>query len=187
MKKKIPWLLIYFRLALTVPAVLLGYFHITGGVYVVLMAAAALSDVYDGVLARKYGVETAWLRQWDSAADTIFFAGVVVGMFLAFPDLVRPYFWGIVAIPALEVIRYCFDFLKFGRGAAYHAISAKVFGALALTACISIMGFSCSEPFLKFAVIAGLISEVEGLAMSIMLKKWTYNVKHIGVVFRSLN
>ena len=170
---------------MTLPAIAFGYFHLTGFPYILLLAAAALTDVYDGQLARKFGVETGLLRQWDSAVDTIFFVGVMVGMYFAYPEVVQKYLCGILAIPALEVVRYVFDYIKFGKGAAYHALSAKIFGVSALIACIAIMGFGLFYPFLICAIFLGIYSEIEGLLFSILLANWTYNVRHIGIVLKT--
>ena len=180
MLKRLPWLLIGLRIALTPVAILFGVNHILGYPYILLLAVAALSDVYDGVLARRFNVETASLRQWDSVADTIFFLGVCAGMWFAFPGVIRQYSWGIIAIMAIEGIRYVYDYYKFRRGASYHALSAKVFGVSLLVATIAIMGFGRAEPFLPLALVIGIISELEGLVISFILKEWTYNVKHLG-------
>ena len=184
MLKHIAWLLIYLRLLLTVPAVLFGYYHMVGLPYILLLAAAAASDYYDGKLARKWDVETASLRQWDSVADTIFFLGVLAGMWFAYPLVYINYSPAILSIIGLEVIRYCFDLSKFRKGASYHAISAKIFGVTLLVATIAVMGFGSASPFMEIALAMGVISELEGLLMSFVLQQWTYNVKHIGVALR---
>ena len=184
MLKRLPWLLIYFRLCLTVPAITFGYYKLLGWPYILLLAIAAATDYYDGVLARKYNVETGTLRQWDSIADTIFFLGVLAGMWLAYPDVYIKYGWGIYSIICLEVLRYIFDFAKFRRGASYHALSAKVFGVTLLIATIAIMGFNMPMPFFPLALIIGIISELEGLLMSIVLTEWTYNIRHIGIAIK---
>ena len=184
MTRKIPWLLIYLRIFLTLFAVLFGYYKILGASYIVLMSVAAASDYFDGVLARKFKVETAALRQWDSIADTIFFLGVLAGMWLAYPEVYVKYITGIYAVIGLEILRYIFDLAKFQRGASYHALSAKLFGVSLLIATISIMGFGIAAPFFPIALAIGIISELEGLFMSVVLTKWAYNVKHIGIAIK---
>ncbi len=182
--EKIPWYLIYMRLLLTIVAVLFGYYRILGSAYILLLAVAAATDYYDGVLARKYNVETASLRQWDSIADTVFFLGVLAGMWMAYPKIYTTYSWGIYTVIGLELLRYIIDLAKFRRGASYHASSAKVFGVSLLIATISIMGFGMAEPFFPIAILFGIVSEVEGLLMSLILRTWTYNIKHIGIAIR---
>ena len=182
--KNIPWYLIGLRILLTIFAIAFGYYRILGIAYILLLALAAATDYYDGVLARKFNVETAALRQWDSIADTIFFLGVLAGMWMAYREIYAAYFWAIYAIIGLEALRYVVDLIKFGRGASYHALSAKVFGVSLLIATIAIMGFGKPTPFLPIALTFGIISELEGLFISFILKNWTYNIKHIGVAIR---
>lgn len=182
--KKIPWYLIYLRLLLTIVAVLFGYYRVLGTAYIMLLIVAAATDYFDGVLARKFGVETATLRLWDSIADTIFFIGVLAGMWLAYPELYERYAWGVYTILGLEAVRYTVDIAKFRRGASYHAWSAKVFGISLLVATIAAMGFGIGEPFFPIAIVAGILSELEGLAMSLILREWTYNIKHIGIAMQ---
>lgn len=184
MHKRIPWILIYLRFALTFVAIAFGYYHILGLWYILLLCITAATDYYDGVLARKYGVETAAIRQWDSIADTIFFLGVLIGMWIAYPGIYKQYKEGIYAVILLEVIRYIYDLAKFRRGASYHAYSAKIFGVTLLIATIAIMGFGISFPFFPVALVMGLASGLEGLLMSVVLRQWTYNVKHIGVALK---
>ena len=128
--------------------------------YMLLLAVAAATDYYDGVLARKLNVETASLRQWDSIADTIFFLGVLVGMWMAYPEIYAAYSWGIFSVIGFEVLRYIIDYARFGRGASYHSWSAKVFGVALLIATIAIMGFGTPMPFLSIALVLGIISEL---------------------------
>ncbi len=182
--KRLPWGLIYLRLLLAPVAMLFGHYGILGAPYILLLAVAAASDYYDGVLARKLGVETAELRQWDSIADTFFFLGVLGGIWLAYPEIYKTYALGIYAILGTEMLRYMVDWSKFRRGASYHAWSAKAFGVALLAATIAIMGFGKAEPLFPLALALGILSEVEGLLMSLVLKKWTYNVKHLGVAMR---
>jgi len=184
MRSKIPWVLIFLRIALTVPAVLFGYYKLIGIPYVVLLIIAAASDYYDGVLARKYNVETAAVRQWDSIADTIFFIGVFAGVWIAYPDIFIKYSYGIYFVAGIEVLRYVYDLAKFRRGASYHALSAKMFGVSLLIATISIMGFGRAFPFLPIALAIGILSGVEGLIISFILTDWTYNVRHIGIAIQ---
>lgn len=164
---------------MTIPAVTMGWCHVTGWPYLVILLVAVLSDIFDGILARRFGVETPAIRQWDTIVDTIFSLGVLVGMFGAFPQVVNGHWELIAAIPGLEVIRYIVDLVKFGIGASYHCWSAKCFGLLLTIACIAVMGFSVPDPWLNIALSIGVISELEGLMISLIIDKWTYNIRSI--------
>lgn len=43
-----------------------------------MLSAAFLSDVFEGVIARRLGIATPGLRRLDSAADTLFFVAVAI-------------------------------------------------------------------------------------------------------------
>ncbi|MFT5723561.1 MAG: phosphatidylglycerophosphate synthase [Bacteroidia bacterium] len=73
-KHKIPFGLIYLRIFIAVVIGVLafndwGFRDIT---IVILIGIGLLSDVFDGILARKWDISTDKLRIWDSNADQIF-------------------------------------------------------------------------------------------------------------------
>ena len=47
-----------------------------------MILAGFFSDVYDGILARRWGTETSALRVGDSVADTIFYFGILAAAVL---------------------------------------------------------------------------------------------------------
>ena len=185
--KKLPLFLTISRVVLAPVSILFVYLDWLGWPYLALLGIAALSDYYDGVLARKYGVATAGLRQFDSIADTIFFVAVLIGMNIAYPQVVHDYLGGIVAVIGLEAFRYVVDYLKFGRGASYHAYSAKIFGFFLLIATVTIMGFGVASPYFTVALLSGIVSEVEGLFISLILPSWRYDIKHVGIAVKIRN
>jgi hypothetical protein len=85
--------------------------------------------------------------------------------------------WLIAAIIAIEAARLLLDLVKFGRIASYHAYSAKLFGLLLMFA----VGWLLSSPrdtwLLTAALVWGILSELEGLAFSILLPEWMHDVK----------
>ena len=73
---QIPLSLIGLRILLA-PVLLLMYaFNVESLWYGIVLGVGLLSDIFDGVLARKLGIATESLRSLDSAADTIFYLGV---------------------------------------------------------------------------------------------------------------
>lgn len=97
--RKIPWALIVLRV-LGCPLIVLGAMRgWAGGWLGVIVVAALVSDVYDGVLARRWGGETARLRLSDSVADTIFYLGVVWALWLREPSVLRGNWRWLVGLP----------------------------------------------------------------------------------------
>jgi CDP-diacylglycerol--glycerol-3-phosphate 3-phosphatidyltransferase len=80
---------------------------------------------------------------------------------------------------ALDLVRYAFDFTKFGRDAAYHAWSSKLWGLVLAAALVLLLGFGLVKPLVPLAAALGLIAQVEGLLISIVLPTWTHDVPSV--------
>jgi CDP-diacylglycerol--glycerol-3-phosphate 3-phosphatidyltransferase len=164
------------RLLLAPVLVWLVYAGAPGMVFASVVLVAFVSDYFDGVIARRWGVASAELRHFDSRADLVFYATSAWAVWRLHPDVVRS-----VAIPALvviglDVVRHVFDFAKFGRDVAYHAWSSKVWGLSLALALVLLLGFGVSQPFVGITVILGLIAQIEGLLISVALPVWTHDV-----------
>jgi len=181
MKRLIPWLLVLSRIVLAPVAIWLALAHASKLFWMGQFALAALSDWLDGKLARRWGTATAGLRQADSIADTVYVLALAISLWISHPDIVHAHRWGIALVIALEVLRYPLDWWRFGRGASYHAWSAKLFGASLVLAVSAIMLFDEAGPLLWIALVIGLVSELEGVAISLVLPRWTHDVKSLKV------
>ena len=137
------------------------------------------------MLARRFGVDSALVRRYDSATDTVFFLCAAWSAWLLHADLLRPFLWMTVAVVALEVARYLFDFAKFRREAAYHAWSAKAWGLSLFVALVALMGLGRATPWVPLALALGIAADAEGLAISIVLPTWTHDVKSVWHAWRA--
>ena len=174
-------MLVATRVVMAPLAVWLAYADAPRWVWLTQASMAALSDLYDGKLARRWGVVSAALRQSDSIADTIYALAVGLSFWFYEPQAVIDHAWGIGLVIFLEAARYPLDWLKFGRGASYHATSARVFGFGLLVAVFCVVGCGWIDPVLWIVLMLGIVSELEGVAISLILPEWTHDVKHVGV------
>jgi CDP-diacylglycerol--glycerol-3-phosphate 3-phosphatidyltransferase len=69
---------------------------------VCLFVLASLSDYYDGVLARRFGVRSRLGQYLDPLADKILILGTFIALALEAPDLVP--WWAVVAIALRDVV-----------------------------------------------------------------------------------
>ncbi|MGE5816512.1 MAG: CDP-alcohol phosphatidyltransferase family protein, partial [Deltaproteobacteria bacterium] len=92
------------------------------------LIVAFLSDVFDGILARRLNVATPNLRRLDSIADTIFYLSAIFAAWHLHPSAITERFVALLVLCVLELSRYVFDFAKFGREASYHMWSSKLWG-----------------------------------------------------------
>jgi CDP-diacylglycerol--glycerol-3-phosphate 3-phosphatidyltransferase len=167
-----------FRAALAPVLLLLADRRAPGWSFVLCLTAAFLSDVYDGVIARRYGVATPGLRRFDSIADTLFYLTVIGVAWWLYPEAMHRMIVGIALVVALEVLRYLFDLTKFGRETSYHMWSAKAWGISLFAAFVAILGFS-NPKLLPIAVILGIITDLEGFLASVLLLEWAHDVPSV--------
>ena len=154
-----------------------------GILFAAVIFVAFVSDYFDGVIARRLGVATPELRHFDSRADLVFYATAAWAVWTLRPDVARSIAVPALIVIALDVVRHVFDFSKFGRDVAYHAWSSKAWGLSLAAALILLLGFGITNPFVPIAVYLGLIAQVEGLMISIVLPVWTSDV---ATIFRAI-
>lgn len=92
----------------------------------VLIPIALLSDIFDGILARRWGVVSVLLRRADGWADLVFVLSYTAFVLVFRFDMLAPVIWAIVAIGVYKGISTAHDFLRYGRGASFHFGSAKL-------------------------------------------------------------
>ena len=179
MTRLIPWLLVLSRILLAPVAIWLAVARFPAWVWMAQFVLAALSDWLDGKLARRWGTSTPGLRQADSIADMIYTFAIAAGLWISHHHIMYAHRWGIGVVIALELLRYPLDWWRFGRGASYHAVSAKLFGVSLLVAVSAIVMCDDAGPFLWIALAIGIVSELEGVLISLVLPEWTHDVKSL--------
>ena len=176
---QIPLSLIGLRILLA-PMLLLMYgFNVAPLWYGVVLGVGLLSDIFDGILARKLGVATEQLRSLDSMADTIFYLGVFVVAVLKHTHLLMPFWLPLACFFLLEIGRHVFDQVKFGRSAAYHMWSAKAWGIFLFVGFTEILVFDVAGIGFLGALTLGILTNLEGLWASIILREWHHDVPTI--------
>ncbi len=153
--------------------------HVAGWWIVAALTVALLSDIFDGVMARKLQVATEKLRVADSWADGFFYAWIVAAVCVAAPDVIQPLRGPLLLVLLMQFCSYGFDLLKYGRIASFHAVSAKIWGITLFVATVALLGFHAGGMWLWPAIVCGLISNLEGFAMKLALPTWTHDVKSL--------
>ena len=177
--RALPFWMVTLRVLLGPGLILLALNHRRGLWVVIPIAVALISDIYDGRIARHYGVATAGLRRYDSVADTVFYVCVAVSAWILERNALVAVLKLLIAVAILEVFRYTFDYLKFRREASYHMWSAKLWGLFLAASASALLGWSIAGVLLRATLIIGIFSDLEGLAISAVLPRWAYDVPTI--------
>jgi phosphatidylglycerophosphate synthase len=149
-----------------------------------IVVTALLSDIFDGVLARRWGTDTAGVRLFDSMADTAFYLCTAVALWVAAPEVLRRNVALLGVLLALEAVRFGFDLVKFGKAASYHSYLAKTWGLVMAIAVTAVFAMGRGNGLVPVALGLGIACDLEGLAMSVMLPVWRRDVKWLGLAWR---
>jgi phosphatidylglycerophosphate synthase len=151
----------------------------------ICLALGFLSDVFDGVIARKLGIATPILRRLDSCADTLFYVAATFATWHLYPQVILEHSGALFLLGALELGRYVFDLAKFGREASYHMWSSKAWGIVLFVAFFGLLVFGYRGAFVAMPLYVGIVADVEGLAISVVLAEWKSDVPSIFHVMKS--
>ncbi|MBP3733194.1 MAG: CDP-alcohol phosphatidyltransferase family protein [Bacilli bacterium] len=99
--------------------------------FFIVYGVCGLSDAFDGLVARKLGIQSSFGSALDSLSDLLFYGVMAAKMFPTFQRLLLPYQWVIIAVPtALHFIAYIICAIKFSRFSAIHTYANKALGLL---------------------------------------------------------
>lgn len=166
---RVVYLLMLFRLTAGFLLPALAFAGAPGGVLALLLLAAFLSDVFDGIIARRFGVDSLDLRRFDTRSDLFFGIGAVVGSLIAVPsgggDWL-PWVWGYAG---LFVFRNLVDWWRYRASPSYHMWSGKLWSAALVSYLFSVYLGHPLSVFQPLAFALYFINAVEGIAASMIL------------------
>lgn len=99
--------------------------------FFIVYGVCGLSDAFDGLVARKLGVESSFGSALDSLSDLLFYGVMAAKLFPTFQRLLTPWQWAIIVTPtALHFLAYIICAIKFNRFSAIHTYANKALGLL---------------------------------------------------------
>jgi len=165
------------RAALAPALVACGIAH-AGGLAAAALVAGFVSDVFDGVVARRFGVSTAGLRRFDSITDIAFYLAAVFCAWCLQPQVLRAYATWIALVVGTLILDHLVERWKLGRVASYHAWTAKLWG-LTLFAALVLLFARGSGTLVPLAIACGLLSNLEDFAITLVLPAWRHDVPSV--------
>ena len=174
----IPIALILFRLLLAPVILCLAYFvgDASKLIILILMYLGLISDIFDGIIARKQGISTEKLRRLDSQIDMIFWLSIAISTWILFPALIAENSTALWSIIAMELSCYIISFLKFKKEASTHAFLSKIWGLSLVVAFTSLIGFNHAGIPFYIMLVLGLLSNIDVILISLILPKWTHDI-----------
>ena len=182
--RSIPFLLVYSRIILGILIGILAIYKIENYPIwiVILMSLGLITDIFDGIIARRMNISTEKLRVWDSNVDQFFWIVIIVSVFYLRIDFVLAHMLWIGSVIVLEFMSYVISYIKFKKTIATHSILAKFWTISLLWILIDLTLNTTSQIPFFVCIILGIISRIEINLIIIKLKKWTTDVPSIFVV-----
>lgn len=145
LKRRLPFALTTLRLLLGPVALLLALADAPRWIFLPLLVAGTISDIFDGILARRFGVATPALRRYDSVTDVIYYLFLLAALWRLCHAVVRQNLpaLGVILILEAAVILVCL--IKFGKYPATHSWLAKFYGLCLLGGLIALLAFNAGS------------------------------------------
>jgi len=179
MNRHLPFALATLRLLLGPVALVGALMNMPRWVYLPILVTGTLSDIYDGILARRYGVATPALRRYDSVADVIYYLFILVVAFLLCKTVITQNWLLIALILASEAGCILVSYARFGKYPATHSYLAKFYGlCLLATLTALLVGNAGSWAVIALAVVA-LITNLEIIAIHFLMRTPPVDVRSI--------
>ncbi|MGI4869619.1 MAG: CDP-alcohol phosphatidyltransferase family protein [Janthinobacterium lividum] len=174
----LPLSLIYSRLGLGLLLVVLSYCHAPhyGPWAVALLVLAVLTDVFDGIVARRLGISTQRLRRLDSTVDQVFWLLVVLATYLAWPGFFRENGGQLLTLLGAEALTYAVCFVKFRKEVATHSFGAKAWVLVSLATLVQVSVSGHAGWLFQLCFWLGLASRLEIVGILLVLKAWASDV-----------
>ncbi|HEY4151102.1 MAG TPA: CDP-alcohol phosphatidyltransferase family protein [Chitinophagaceae bacterium] len=179
--KHIPKLLIYSRLAVGLLIIILSLLQVPryNMVVVILFSIGLLTDIFDGIIARRLGISSQHLRRLDSAIDQVFFVLVALATFIECPSFFYNNAVKLIVLLGAEGLAYLVCFLKFRKEVATHAISSKIWTLVLFATLVQIMTTCHSGLLFEICFYAGIATRLEIIGIILILREWTNDVPSI--------
>ena len=175
--RHIPFLLIVYRVLAAVGILVLSTFNSEAiTVIVFLILTGLISDIFDGIIARKLNVATERLRRMDSMVDQFFWVAIGAALLLLRIDFIKTHWLGFVSILVAEITIYLVAYFKFKKEVATHSWGAKAWTLSMLAFVIELLISGDATYTYYIWIWLGLVSRSEIIAIFIYLNHWQADV-----------
>jgi len=179
--KKIPKLLIYSRILLGLLILILAIFkplHFQS-IAISLIFIGLLTDIFDGIIARRLNISTIALRRLDSTIDQFFWLLIIVACYVVSPAFFKSNSIKIIVILGLEGFCYLLSYLRFKKEVATHAIASKLWTLTLFATLIQVFALGNSVILFNVCFYLGILTRLEIVAMLLIIKSWTNDIPSV--------
>lgn len=183
MMTRLPLALTMFRLLAGVAFFPLVLWRVPAWLLVALVLAGLLSDIADGIIARRLGVATLALRCLDTRADMVFYGcAMVAALIRTSVPLARLWPW-LTAYLLIFVVRNLVDYLRYRASPSYHMWSGKLWSIVLFTHLVALFCGTRALFLLPLAFVLYAVNAVEGMIATMILPRPSKDVPTVWHAF----
>ena len=183
--KHLPFALTTLRVLLGPVALFCALTNIPRWIYLPILVTGTLSDIFDGILARKFGVATPALRRFDSITDVIYYLFVLGAAWILCRDVIAQNWLLLALILLSEAVVILVCYAKFGKYPATHSWLAKFYGLCLLGGLIALLVFNAGSWAIIALAIVALVTNTEIIAIHLLMNKPPVDVKSVFLIPKS--
>jgi CDP-diacylglycerol--glycerol-3-phosphate 3-phosphatidyltransferase len=148
-------------------------------VYLPILLAGTLSDIFDGVIARKLGVATPALHRYDSITDVIYYLFILAAAWALCKPVLQSNIWAIALILLSEVAVVLVSLVRFRKYPAVHSYLAKFYGLCLLGCLIALLVFNAGNWAILFLAVVAILTNVEIIAIHFLMNSPPVDIKSV--------
>ena len=175
----IPWILIALRAGLPFPLWLVAHFNAPGYIASIFIFIAALSDVYDGKIARKTDSSSPLLRRTDSVIDLFFLVSTALIFIIYHAPLSPAVLPALILMVIMSLVGHAIAFIRFKRNAAVHSRLLKLYAGFVYVGFFFAWISKSLSPWIFIALAVGIIAEIERYRILITSKTEPIDISRI--------
>lgn len=181
----IPNLLCFLRLAGSPGLVWIAFLN-ESRLFLIVFLVLLMTDWIDGKLAILLNQKSVYGARLDSVADAALYTATLFGVGWLKWDLIRQEAAWLIAVVVSYALTSGAGLLKYGRLPSYHTRAAKVCWLLAGLATVSVL-IDWSVWPLRIAAGAVVLTNLEAVAITVVLPEWTPEVRTFAAALRKRN
>jgi len=176
-----PYFLLWSRLAIAPVFPLVAWLVAppwAGPLLAFLLFWAVVSDVFDGILARRWGVATTAMRRWDSNVDTIFWLAAIGTLVVLHHAWFLPKWPWLALVLILEALTYAVSWFRFHKEPATHSLAAKFWSLILFALLVECSLRGSGDIFWYPCLVGAILVRLEVIAILLTLRAWASDVPH---------
>lgn len=177
--KHLPYVLTYSRLPMAIYYLAAAIFPAlqNASTIGIILILAILTDIFDGIIARRLKVVTDHLRQLDSRIDTIFWFSLAYLLLVMELQFMKAHAVMILMLISLEIFVQVFGYFKFSKSIALHTYAAKAWAVLLTLTVLVLLWGQNAELIFNIMFAWSIVVQAEAVFILLKLKSYRVDVK----------